>query len=149
MFKFFASISRVLRPFSVKILFLFSRVFREYFASVCCFREYFASILPQIYANLCNYQQIFPEKFIKKGCQLSLTTLLSAERVGFEPTVPFWSTHTFQACSFDHSDISPDRNSLQTYWPPKIHAQKQEIFLFYNQLFPKLKSKYRYFNQSF
>ncbi len=47
---------------------------------------------------------------IKKGCQLSLTTSFSAERVGFEPTVPFWSTHTFQACSFDHSDISPDRN---------------------------------------
>ena len=30
-----------------------------------------------------------------------------AERKGFEPLVPFWSTHTFQACSFDHSDISP------------------------------------------
>ena len=32
---------------------------------------------------------------------------LSAERVGFEPTIPFWGIHTFQACSFDHSDISP------------------------------------------
>ena len=43
----------------------------------------------------------------KRGCQLSLTTSFSAERVGFEPTVHFWRTHTFQACSFDHSDISP------------------------------------------
>ncbi len=24
-----------------------------------------------------------------------------AERVGFEPTVPFWSTHDFQSCTFD------------------------------------------------
>ena len=32
---------------------------------------------------------------------------LSAERAGFEPAVPFWSTHTFQACSLNHSDISP------------------------------------------
>ena len=30
-----------------------------------------------------------------------------AERVGFEPTVHFWCTHAFQACSFSHSDISP------------------------------------------
>ncbi len=30
-----------------------------------------------------------------------------AEREGFEPSIPF-GIHTFQACSFDHSDISPD-----------------------------------------
>ncbi len=30
-----------------------------------------------------------------------------AERVGFEPTVPFWGTHDFQSCSFGPSDISP------------------------------------------
>ena len=30
-----------------------------------------------------------------------------AERLGFEPRVHFWRTHTFQACSFDHSDTSP------------------------------------------
>src|SRR5690606_5673836 len=30
-----------------------------------------------------------------------------AERVGFEPTVPC-DTHAFQACSFSHSDTSPD-----------------------------------------
>ena len=34
-------------------------------------------------------------------------SILSAERAGFEPAVPFWSTHTFQACSLNHSDISP------------------------------------------
>ncbi len=31
----------------------------------------------------------------------------SAERQGFEPWIPFWSIHTFQACAFDHSAISP------------------------------------------
>jgi hypothetical protein len=30
-----------------------------------------------------------------------------AERAGFEPAIPFWSIHTFQACSFNHSDTSP------------------------------------------
>src|SRR5262245_24621148 len=30
-----------------------------------------------------------------------------AEREGFEPSVPFWSTHALQACTFDHSVISP------------------------------------------
>jgi hypothetical protein len=29
-----------------------------------------------------------------------------AERMGFEPTMSFWPIHTFQACSFDHSDTS-------------------------------------------
>jgi site-specific DNA recombinase len=44
----------------------------------------------------------------KKGLPpfLSEKSLL-AERVGFEPTVPFWGTHAFQACSLSHSDISP------------------------------------------
>ena len=32
-----------------------------------------------------------------------------ADREGFEPSVPFWGTHTFQACSFDHSDTCPLR----------------------------------------
>ena len=30
-----------------------------------------------------------------------------AERVGFEPTIPFRGIHDFQSCSFDPSDISP------------------------------------------
>lgn len=30
-----------------------------------------------------------------------------AERKGFEPPVPFWSTHAFQACLLNHSSISP------------------------------------------
>ena len=33
-----------------------------------------------------------------------------AERAGFEPAKPFWSLHTFQACAFDHSAISPFQN---------------------------------------
>jgi hypothetical protein len=35
-----------------------------------------------------------------------------AEREGFEPSVPF-STHAFQACSIDHSDISPYNTKKQ------------------------------------
>ena len=30
-----------------------------------------------------------------------------AEREGFEPSIPFRGIHTFQACSFNHSDTSP------------------------------------------
>ena len=30
-----------------------------------------------------------------------------AVTVGFEPTIPFRGIHTFQACSLNHSDISP------------------------------------------
>src|SRR5208282_1716188 len=30
-----------------------------------------------------------------------------AEREGFEPSIPFWSMHAFQACAFSHSAISP------------------------------------------
>src|SRR5262245_12198300 len=30
-----------------------------------------------------------------------------AEREGFEPSVPEFDTHAFQACSFSHSDTSP------------------------------------------
>ena len=30
-----------------------------------------------------------------------------AEREGFEPSIRY-RIHTFQACSFSHSDISPD-----------------------------------------
>src|SRR5690606_2876597 len=33
--------------------------------------------------------------------------LAGAERAGFEPAIPFRGIHTFQACSFNHSDTSP------------------------------------------
>ncbi len=41
---------------------------------------------------------------------------LMAERVGFEPTVPFWGTHDFQSCSFGPSDISPYCGRLRGYY---------------------------------
>ena len=37
-----------------------------------------------------------------------------AERMGFEPMNRFWRLHTFQACAFDHSAISPLKG-LQNY----------------------------------
>ena len=30
-----------------------------------------------------------------------------AEREGFEPSIPFWSIHAFQACALDRSATSP------------------------------------------
>ena len=30
-----------------------------------------------------------------------------AEGEGFEPSIPFWGIHTFQACAFNHSAIPP------------------------------------------
>ena len=35
--------------------------------------------------------------------------VIVAERVGFEPTVRYSRTHTFQACSLNRSDTSPKR----------------------------------------
>jgi hypothetical protein len=34
-------------------------------------------------------------------------------REGFEPSKPF-DLHTFQACSFDHSDTSPEELTART-----------------------------------
>ncbi len=36
------------------------------------------------------------------------TRMKMAEREGFEPSVRGYRTHTFQACSFNHSDTSPE-----------------------------------------
>ena len=47
--------------------------------------------------------------YIKKapGYSPEAKNLKIAESQGFEPWIPFWGIHTFQACSFDHSDSSP------------------------------------------
>jgi hypothetical protein len=42
-----------------------------------------------------------------------------AEREGFEPSVRFWRTHTFQACSFDRSDTSPEEYRTARAWEPR------------------------------
>ncbi len=39
--------------------------------------------------------------------QIYCSGKLMADREGFEPSVPVCGTHTFQACSFDHSDTCP------------------------------------------
>src|SRR5208282_3213237 len=39
---------------------------------------------------------------------------IMAEREGFEPSIPFWSMHAFQACAFNHSATSPPETKL---WP--------------------------------
>ncbi len=42
--------------------------------------------------------------------------VLMAERAGFEPAVPL-STHAFQACSFGHSDTSPQISRSRRIYP--------------------------------
>jgi hypothetical protein len=43
----------------------------------------------------------------KKKSPPNLTScFVFAERKGFEPSIPFRGIHTFQACSFNHSDTS-------------------------------------------
>ncbi len=37
----------------------------------------------------------------------SFRLIFTAEREGFEPSVPFWGTHAFQASPFDRSGTSP------------------------------------------
>ena len=37
-----------------------------------------------------------------------------AERVGFEPTVPFWGTRHFQCRQFSHSCTFPQKINLST-----------------------------------
>jgi hypothetical protein len=41
----------------------------------------------------------------KKPVNYSFTGF--AEKMRFELTVPFWGTHAFQACLFNHSSTSP------------------------------------------
>jgi hypothetical protein len=43
-------------------------------------------------------------KIKKKQYKKSKTSI--AERKGFEPSIPFWGIHAFQACAFDHSATS-------------------------------------------
>jgi hypothetical protein len=37
-----------------------------------------------------------------------------ADGEGFEPSVPFWSTHAFQACPIDHSGTHPASSEPDT-----------------------------------
>ena len=43
----------------------------------------------------------------KKTLQTSVFLTKMADRVGFEPTVPFGGTHDFQSCTFGLSVICP------------------------------------------
>ena len=46
----------------------------------------------------------FANRFVKQ--KMPRLGHWDAERKGFEPSKRFWRLHTFQACSFDHSDTS-------------------------------------------
>ena len=66
-----------------------------------------ASLKMHFYAFSCNLTKIKnPVNEGFTGFCISLQCI-SAERMGFEPMNHFWRLHTFQACAFDHSAISP------------------------------------------
>jgi hypothetical protein len=45
---------------------------------------------------------------IKQKAPIGSLLFYMAEREGFEPSIRDYRIHTFQACSFNHSDTSPD-----------------------------------------
>src|SRR5262245_60300864 len=49
-----------------------------------------------------------------RGCRVSATADYMAERVGFEPTVPFWGTRALQARAFSRSAISPRPGAVRS-----------------------------------
>gem|GEM_PF-6476271 len=54
------------------------------------------------------FRQVFQHKKNAAQSAASGIALRSAERSGFEPEIPFWGIHAFQACLLSHSSISPD-----------------------------------------
>ncbi len=51
-----------------------------------------------------------------------------AERGGFEPPIPFWSIHAFQACLFNHSSISPFSTEPEIAANLHLISQAQSVF---------------------
>ena len=56
-------------------------------------------------AYTCDTQPACHERGRKKKTRLNDGSF--AERRGFEPRIPFWSIHAFQACALSHSATSP------------------------------------------
>ncbi len=46
--------------------------------------------------------------------------------MGFEPMNRFWRLHTFQACAFDHSAISPN---YPTFWARKNSKKINNVMI--------------------
>ncbi len=51
-----------------------------------------------------------------------------AEREGFEPSVPWWGTHAFQACTFGLSVISPENDLLAILAAARFLGTEREGF---------------------
>ena len=54
-----------------------------------------------------------------------------ADRVGFEPTVPFGGTHDFQSCAFDHSAIYPSWSVPNLAYSKYFRKSFLDKFLFF------------------
>ena len=67
--------------------------------------------LEEMANHLCNQGPAYtgcPSEKTKGACPLTGPVSELAEREGFEPSIRYYRIHTFQACSFNHSDTSPD-----------------------------------------
>ena len=64
-------------------------------------------------------------------------SMVLAEREGFEPSIHFWRIHTFQACSFNHSDTSPDGcKGIPFFWCNKKQSIAANNFLSFIEFMP-------------
>ncbi len=51
--------------------------------------------------------------------------MFCAERAGFEPAKRFWRLHTFQACLFNHSSISPNSESVNDFEDLSLYKSEE------------------------
>ena len=57
-----------------------------------------------------------------------IRSLKLAEREGFEPSVPLWDTHAFQACTLNRSVISPrHERRIRTDFPSLGKENSQQM----------------------
>jgi hypothetical protein len=59
-------------------------------------------------------KDVIKKPFITKGFNINALKHMLAEREGFEPSIRYKRIHTFQACSFSHSDTSPESIAILT-----------------------------------
>ncbi len=65
----------------------------------------------------------------------SLTHKYRSEREGFEPSIRRRRIHAFQACSFNHSDISPDSQTARKSKLECVQVQLKNAAFFHKNSF--------------
>ena len=80
----------------------------------------FAALICIFYFKMLRQVNLSHPFEIKNAACGRLHWIFLAEREGFEPSIPFRGIHTFQACSFNHSDISPAERMAKVRLPGLI-----------------------------